>query len=100
MILGVDISCLAGLIKGLIEVDDAKAQKQSCTTQCDCQKRGGGVKLYRTGGRKLTHTMLCRNFGGNIAAGDDGNRGADHVSNDCSECHNVYILCVKEKEPT
>jgi hypothetical protein len=39
--------------------------------------------------------MLCRNFGGNVAAGDDGNRSADHVSNDCPECHNVYILCVR-----
>jgi hypothetical protein len=35
MILGVDIGCLAGLV----EVDDAKAQKQSCSTQCDCSEK-------------------------------------------------------------
>jgi hypothetical protein len=42
VILGVDIDCLARLIK----VDDAKAQKQSCSTQRDC---GGEEGLSYTG---------------------------------------------------
>ncbi len=87
VILGVDIGCLARLI----EVDDTKAQKQSCSTQRDCGG-GRGVKLYRTKRRELIHTMLCRNFGGNVAAGDDGNSSTGRVSNDSTECHNVYIL--------
>jgi hypothetical protein len=34
MILGVEIGRLAGLV----EVDDTKAQKQSCSTQRDCRE--------------------------------------------------------------
>jgi len=40
----------------------------------------------------MIHTMLCGNFGRNVATGDDGKRGAKRVSNDSSERHNVYIL--------
>jgi hypothetical protein len=36
--------------------------------------------------------MLCRNFCGDIAARNDGKRGAERVPNDRSERDNVYIL--------
>jgi hypothetical protein len=41
--------------------------------------------------------MFCRNFCGNIAARNDGQRGTEHVSNDRSETDNVYILPIRDQ---